>query len=79
MPDYDSEMNGCLFKNGRKTKETHPDYKGECQIGGVGMWVSGWLKTAKSGEKYMSLAFTAKDTPAAKTPTPTAPAADEPF
>ena len=54
-------MNGVLFVNDRKDKETHPDYKGSATVNGVEMWVSGWRKSTKDGKKYLSLAFKAKE------------------
>ena len=53
-------MNGSLFKNDRKEKETHPDYKGSALIDGVEYWMSSWLKTGKNGTKFMSMSFTPK-------------------
>lgn len=57
---------GALFKNQRKTKETHPDYTGSATIDGVEYWVSAWLKKSgpqskTPGQTYMSLAYTEKD------------------
>lgn len=53
------DMSGSLFKNGKKEKETHPDYKGEVMINGEKLSISAWLKEGKSGVKYMSLSFQA--------------------
>jgi len=61
MSDYDDTNRGALFKNTRKEKDTHPDYKGTANINGVEYWVSSWLKVSKSGEKYLSTAYTAKE------------------
>ena len=47
---------GVLFKNDRKEKETHPDYKGKINCGGTERWLSAWIKEGKSG-KFMSLAI----------------------
>jgi hypothetical protein len=52
--------NGALFKNDRKEKPTHPDYRGDITIGGKKFWASGWIKEGAKG-KYMSLAFSAAD------------------
>jgi hypothetical protein len=65
--------NGALFKDDKKEKPSHPDYKGDATIKGRKFWVSAWIKTSeKSGLKFMSLAFreaepaTAKPKPAAR-------------
>jgi len=49
---------GALFKNDKKEKPSHPDYKGDVTIHGKKFWISAWLKPSeKTGKKYMSLAF----------------------
>jgi uncharacterized protein (DUF736 family) len=63
---------GSLFKNKRKETERHPDYNGSITINGVEYWLSAWLKTAQSGEKYMSLALgKPKEAKAPTAPQPT--------
>jgi hypothetical protein len=76
---YDNEMRGLIGKNDRKEQDSHPDIKGECQIGGTAYWISGWRKERKDGSgSFYSLSFKAKDAPqpAAK-PAPKRVAADE--
>lgn len=60
--EYDNTNRGVLFKNDRKEKETHPDYKGSYTDGnGAEFWLSAWLKKDKNGNTFMSLSTTAKD------------------
>lgn len=62
MPqEFDNEMKGVLFKNEKKESDKHPDYKGNCQVNGVEMWLSAWIKKSKAGKPYMSLQFELKD------------------
>lgn len=62
MSDYEQKDNsGAMFVNDKKESETHPDRKGSAMIDGKQYWVSGWVNTSKTGNKYMSLKFTAKD------------------
>ena len=71
------DNSGSLFKNDRKEKETHPDYKGSCMVGGVEMWMSAWLKTSGNGTKFMSFSFQPKEqqqAPARQAPARQAPA-----
>jgi hypothetical protein len=50
---------GSLFKNDRKEKDSHPDYKGSITINGQEFWLSAWIK---KGEKtFMSLAAQPKE------------------
>lgn len=59
---YDNSNRGVLFKNDRKEKDTHPDYKGSYTDGnGQEFWLSAWLKKDKNGNTFMSLSTTAKD------------------
>ena len=79
MTDYDNNMRGVLFKNDRKEKETHPDYKGSCEINGEEMWMSAWLKNGKNGT-FMSFSFTPKEQPKKQSaPVPTEDFEDIPF
>jgi hypothetical protein len=60
--EYDNSNRGVLFKNDRKEKETHPDYKGSYTDGnGAEFWLSAWLKKDKNGNTFMSLSTTAKE------------------
>ena len=62
---------GTLFKNDRKEKETHPDYQGECFVGGQVYRMSAWLKVGKKG-KYMSFSFRGKEQNRQQKPAPAA-------
>lgn len=58
MSSFEIKPNtGSLFKNENKTKETQPDYRGDAMVNGEKVEIAAWLKTAKSGKKYMSLNF----------------------
>ena len=70
---------GALFKNDKKERPSHPDYRGDCTIKGRKLWFSGWIKEGQKG-KYMSLAFRqAEDKPAEAKPKTPATADDIPF
>ena len=79
MNEYSNNMRGILFKNDRKEKETHPDYKGSCEINGEEMWMSAWLKNGKNGT-FMSFSFTPKEQPKKQSaPVPTEDFDEIPF
>ncbi len=54
-------LQGSLFKNKRRTKPSHPEYTGQAKLDDVEYWVSAWVKEKQDGEKFFSIAFTAKD------------------
>ena len=50
-----------LFKNDRKEKDSHPDYKGDgMDLEGNAVWVSAWLKEGAKG-KFMSCQIKRKE------------------
>ena len=53
---------GALFKNDRKEKPNHPDYRGDAEVDNVQYWLSAWVKEGKKG-KFFSLSFQPKDKP----------------
>lgn len=58
---YDNRNSGALFPNDRKTKQSHPDYKGTMtDADGQEFWISAWVKQGKKGE-FLSLAFEKKE------------------
>lgn len=62
---YDNTNTGTLFKNDRKEKDTHPDYRGAININGQEFWLSAWIREAKGverqGQKFMSLSVQPKE------------------
>lgn len=67
MSGYEQkDFNGVLFKNDKKEKPNHPDYKGNGMVFGEEVWISAWVKDGKNG-KFLSLAFNAKSESGAKT------------
>lgn len=50
-----------LFKNDRKEKDTHPDYRGDgVTIDGKPAWISAWLKEGSKG-KFFSISLQLKN------------------
>ena len=50
------EGSGNLFKNNRKTSESHPDYTGSIMVNGKEHWLSAWVKEGKNG-KFFSVSI----------------------
>ena len=58
MP-YDESNRGALFRE-EKQKETDRDYSGTLNVEGREFWISGWVKTSKKGQKFLSLSIKPK-------------------
>lgn len=52
--EYDNTNTGVLFKN-ETDNEKAPAYKGKINIEGKEFELAAWVKTGKSGQKFMSL------------------------
>ena len=53
MTQYDNRNSGALFPNDRKTKASHPDYKGSMtDASGQEFWISAWVKQGKRVNSY---------------------------
>jgi hypothetical protein len=50
---YDNTNRWTLNKNDRKEKDSHPDYKGKINVGGVEYYLDGWIKDGANG-KFIS-------------------------
>ena len=61
MPEYDDTNRGAIFKNDRKTTDSHPDYKGTLNVEGKEYWVSSWINKSKAGQSYMSVSIQPKE------------------
>ena len=78
MPYELREGSGSLFKNRKKEKDSHPDERGDCMIGGVVYEVSAWVKKTKNGDEFRSLSIKPKrEKPANAAPEPKAPINDD--
>ncbi len=54
MADYTDS--GILFRNEHKTEgDNRPDYEGKINVGGTERRLAAWIKTARTGKKFMSL------------------------
>lgn len=50
-----------MFKNDRKEKDTHPDYKGDGMLpDGTLVWVDAWVKKPDGKKPFMSISIKPK-------------------
>ena len=57
MTDYDNTNRGAIWKNDRKEKDTHPDFKGSLNVEGKDYWVSAWKKKEGANPQSPALSF----------------------
>jgi len=60
MSDYDNNNRGSIWKNDKKEKDTHPDFTGSLNVGGVEYWVSAWKRKPGASDKAPALSFSVK-------------------
>lgn len=49
------ENMGSLMPNQYKDKDTHPDLRGQINVGGKVLDIAAWKRTFNSGDPYLSL------------------------
>ena len=72
---YEQKVNsGSLFRNDKKTQDTHPTHTGSINVEGVEYWLNAWTNEVKSGpkagKKYFKLSVKRKEQSAAPGPGP---------
>lgn len=51
---YDNEMRFTLFENDKGVNDKRPDRKGTLTMNGVEYTMSGWIKTDRTGKRFLS-------------------------
>jgi hypothetical protein len=77
MSEYDNENRGAIWRNEKKQQDTHPDFTGSLNVGGVDYWVSAWKRKEGAGPKSPALSFSVK--PKDEAPAKRAAPAADPF
>ena len=57
---FDDTNHGVLFKNSQKEDPKHADYRGTINVDGNMFWLNAWLRTSKTGTKFLSLSVKPK-------------------
>lgn len=55
------ELSGTLFRNDYKKSSNQPDYRGTSKVDGIEYEMSAWVKKAKNGNDFFSIAFQVKE------------------
>ena len=60
--EYDNTNKGALFRNDDKdpNDDRDRDYLGSINVDGTDYWISGYVRTSKSGRKFLSLSVKPK-------------------
>ena len=70
MEEFDNTNRGAMFKNDKEGNEKRPDYTGSLNVEGTEYKLSAWIREAKSGSKFMSIACDKKEAKPAAKPAP---------
>lgn len=62
---YDATNRGSIWKNERKTKDTHPDFTGSINVEGREYFFDAWKRRDGAGPKAPALTFKVKPKDAA--------------
>lgn len=54
---YDNTNRGQMWRNDKKEKDSHPDFKGSINIEGVEYWLNGWSRRPDANPKAPAVAF----------------------
>lgn len=60
MPQYDNTNRGSIWKNDKKTKDTHADFTGSINVDGTEYWLNGWLRKKGAPAKAPAMSFTVR-------------------
>lgn len=62
MAYQQKDMEGSLFKNDKREKDSHPHMQGSCTIDGVKYWISAWTNGWEGGkDRWQGLKFKRAD------------------
>lgn len=78
---------GSMFKNDKKTSDSHPDYKGDGMApDGTMIWLDAWIKRPEGKKPFLSVSMKPKEAKTAQhkpsipaPPTPDFDDSDQPF
>lgn len=57
---YDNTNRGAIWRNDKKEKDSHPDFKGSLNIDGKEYWVSAWKRKPDAKPESPALSFAVK-------------------
>jgi len=60
MAEYDNTNRGQIWKNEKKTTDTHPDFTGSLNVDGIEFWVSAWKRKEGAAANSPALSFSVK-------------------
>jgi hypothetical protein len=60
MTDERNINRGAIWGNKKKTKDTHPDFTGSINVGGIDYWLDGWKRAPDANANSPSMRFTVK-------------------